>query len=176
LIFQKTSISGLFIIEPQVFSDDRGFFFESYNHKNFAENGINVNFVQDNHSHSIKNVLRGLHFQKAPYAQDKLIRVVNGEVFDVAVDIRPNSPTYGKHESVILSGENRRMFFIPAGFAHGFCVLSDTVDFLYKCSNFYSKESERGIIWNDPDLNLPWPVTSPILSLKDQSWPKLKKI
>ena len=175
MIFQKTSIAGLLIIEPQKFSDERGFFFESYNQKVFAENGINLNFVQDNHSHSFKNVLRGLHFQKNPYVQDKLIRVVSGEVFDVAVDIRPDSPTYGKYQSVILSAENRQMFFIPAGFAHGFCVLSSEADFLYKCSSFYSKESEGGLIWNDPDLNIPWPIKNPILSPKDLSWPKLKR-
>lgn len=176
MIFQKTSIPGPLIIEPQAFSDNRGLFFESYNQKVFTENGINVNFVQDNHSHSVKNVLRGLHFQKDPYAQDKLIRVVNGEVFDVAVDIRPDSSSYGRFEAIVLSAENRRLLYIPVGFAHGFCVLTDTADFLYKCSNFYSKESEGGIIWNDPDLNIPWPITNPILSSKDQSWPKFNQL
>lgn len=176
MIFQKSPLSGLFIIEPTVFSDERGFFLESYNQKIFAENGINVSFVQDNHSYSVKNVLRGLHFQKVPHAQDKLIRVVSGEVFDVAVDIRPDSATFGQFESVILTAENHKVFFIPQGFAHGFCVLSNEADFLYKCSNFYSKGSEGGIIWNDPDLHIPWPVTNPLLSPKDQSWPKLKEL
>ena len=174
--FTSTSISGLYIIEPDVFSDDRGFFLESYNQKTFSDNGIAVTFVQDNHSHSTQNVLRGLHFQRPPFAQDKLIRVTSGEVFDVAVDIRPDSPTYGQFESVILSADNHKMFFIPAGFAHGFCVISDSADFLYKCSNFYSKESEGGISWNDPDLKIPWPTPNPVLSAKDQSWPLLKNL
>jgi len=174
--FSQTTISGLFVIEPQVFSDDRGFFLESYNQKLFADNGINVTFVQDNHSRSSKNVLRGLHFQRPPFAQDKLIRVVSGEVFDVAVDVRPGSPTFGKFESVVLSADNHQMFFIPTGFAHGFCVLSKTADFLYKCTNFYSKESEGGVLWNDPNINIPWPIETPILSSKDQSWPLLKDL
>jgi len=173
MVFTETKISGLFVIEPKVFTDPRGFFLESYNQKTFADNGINIAFVQDNHSRSSKDVLRGLHFQKPPFAQDKLIRVTSGEVFDVAVDIRPGSKTYGQYESVILSAENHKMFLIPAGFAHGFCVLSDTADFLYKCSNYYSKESEGGIIYNDPDLNIPWPIQNPILSDKDQLWPLL---
>ncbi|MFA5827856.1 MAG: dTDP-4-dehydrorhamnose 3,5-epimerase [Candidatus Shapirobacteria bacterium] len=176
MVFIETKISGLLMIEPKVFADSRGFFLESYSQKVFADNGINTIFVQDNHSRSSKNVLRGLHFQKRPFAQDKLIRVTSGEVFDVAVDIRPGSPTYGKYESAILSAENHKMFLIPAGFAHGFCVLSETVDFLYKCSNYYSKESEGGIVYNDPDLNIPWPVENPILSDKDKLWPSLKNI
>ena len=176
MTFSQTTISGLFVIEPQVFSDDRGFFLESYNQKLFADNGINVTFVQDNHSRSSKNVLRGLHFQRPPFAQDKLIRVVSGEVFDVAVDVRPGSPTFGKFESVVLSADNHQMFFIPTGFAHGFCVLSKTADFLYKCTNFYSKESEGGVLWNDPNINIPWPIETPILSSKDQSWPLLKDL
>jgi dTDP-4-dehydrorhamnose 3,5-epimerase len=176
MTFSQTTISGLFIIEPQVFSDVRGFFLESYNQKLFADNGIDVAFVQDNHSRSSKNVLRGLHFQRPPFAQDKLIRVVSGEVFDVAVDIRPGSPTFGKFESVVLSADNHKMFFIPVGFAHGFCVLSESADFLYKCSNFYSKESEGGVMWNDPDIAIPWPVETPFLSPKDQSWPLIKNL
>ena len=176
MVFTETKISGLFVVEPKVFVDPRGFFLESYNQKTFADNGINITFVQDNHSRSSKNVLRGLHFQKPPFAQDKLIRVTSGEVFDVAVDIRPGSKTYGQYESVILSAENHKMFLIPAGFAHGFCVLSDTADFIYKCSNYYSKESEGGIIYNDPDLNIPWPIQNPILSEKDQLWPLFKNL
>jgi len=176
MTFTKLSLSGLYIIEPDVFSDDRGFFLESYNQKTFSDNGIAVTFVQDNHSHSTQNVLRGLHFQRPPFAQDKLIRVTSGEVFDVAVDIRPDSPTYGQFESVILSADNHKMFFIPASFAHGFCVISDSADFIYKCSNFYSKESEGGILWSDPDLKIPWPTPNPLLSAKDQSWPLLKNL
>jgi dTDP-4-dehydrorhamnose 3,5-epimerase len=171
---KSEKIPGLVVIEPQVFSDDRGFFLESYNQKLFADNGVDVAFIQDNHSHSSQNVLRGLHFQRPPFAQAKLIRVVSGEVFDVAVDLRPGSPTFGQSESVTLSADNHKMFFIPVGFAHGFCVLSETADFLYKCTNFYSKESEGGIIWNDPDLKITWPVTNPLLSAKDQSWPDFK--
>lgn len=173
--FIKLDIPGLVLIEPSVFSDERGFFMESYNRKVFAENGIDMEFVQDNHSRSSKGVLRGLHFQKPPFAQDKIIRVTKGEVYDVAVDIRPQSPTFGKWSGVVLSEENKKMFFIPAGFAHGFLVLSDVADFQYKCSNFYSKESEGGILWNDPDLNIDWPkLDNIILSDKDKCWSLLK--
>ncbi len=173
--FVNTNIDGLIIIEPSVFKDDRGFFLESYNQKVFADNGIDVNFVQDNHSSSTQGVLRGLHFQKPPFSQDKLIRCSRGEVFDVAVDLRPNSVTFGQWESLILSEDNQKMFFIPQGFAHGFLVLSDIADFQYKCSNFYHKESESGLIWNDPDLNINWPqVNNLILSDKDKLWPSLK--
>jgi len=176
MVFTETKIRDLFVIEPQVFKDPRGYFLESYSQKIFADNGLHITFVQDNHSRSSRNVLRGLHFQKPPFAQDKLIRVTSGEVFDVAVDIRVGSSTYGKYESVVLSAENHKMFFIPAGFAHGFCVLSEEADFLYKCSNFYSKESEGGIIYNDPDINISWPIQNPILSDKDKLWPSLKNI
>lgn len=176
MIFTKLKLDGLFIIEPRVFADDRGYFFESYNKKEFEENSIFIDFVQDNKSHSIKNVIRGLHFQKPPFAQDKLVTVNQGEVIDVAVDLRPDSPTFGQHESVNLSGENKKMFLIPKGFAHGFIALSDTVDFQYKCSNFYNKESEGGIVWNDPDLNILWNVSNPIVSDKDQILPKLSEI
>lgn len=172
--FIKSQIEGIVTIEPQVFEDDRGFFMETYSKKVFADNGINVEFVQDNHSHSSQGVLRGLHFQKPPFAQDKLIRVTQGEVVDIAVDIRPNSPTFGKWEAAHLSAENKKMFFIPKGFAHGFYVISETVDFLYKCSNFYNKESESGILWNDPELNISWFTDgNPILSEKDKLWPTL---
>ena len=167
--FIKTKIDGLVIIKPSVFEDDRGFFLESYNQKVFADNGINANFVQDNHSRSTKGVLRGLHFQTPPFSQDKLIRCTRGEVFDVAVDIRPGSPTFGQYHSVTLSEDNKIMFFIPQGFAHGFLVLSDIADFQYKCSNLYHKDSEGGLLWNDPKLNIDWPkVDHLILSDKDK--------
>jgi dTDP-4-dehydrorhamnose 3,5-epimerase len=176
--FIKTKIDGLVIIEPSVFTDDRGFFMETYSKKVFAENGINVEFVQDNHSQSTKGVLRGLHFQKPPFAQDKLIRCTRGQVLDIAVDIRKDSSTFGQYESVVLSEENKKMFFISQGFAHGFLVLSDVADFQYKCSNFYNKESEGGILWNDPELNIDWTKveTEFILSDKDKLWPKLEEI
>ena len=174
--FIKTKIDGLVIIKPSVFEDDRGFFLESYNQKVFADNGINANFVQDNHSRSTKGVLRGLHFQTPPSSQDKLIRCTRGEVFDVAVDIRPGSPTFGQYHSVTLSEDNKIMFFIPQGFAHGFLVLSDIADFQYKCSNLYHKDSEGGLLWNDPKLNIDWPkVDHLILSDKDKLWPTLKE-
>jgi dTDP-4-dehydrorhamnose 3,5-epimerase len=177
MTFENLNINGLVVVTPRVFGDDRGFFLESYNRKEFAENGIDVDFVQDNHSRSIKGVLRGLHFQKPPFAQDKLVRVTQGAVWDVAVDIRPDSPTFGQWEGVTLSEENKKMFFIPKGFAHGFIVLTDIVDFQYKCSNFYSKESEGGVLWNDPDLAVKWPhVDDMILSDKDKTWPLLKNI
>ena len=174
--FIKTKIDGLVIIKPSVFEDDRGFFLESYNQKVFADNGINANFVQDNHSRSTKGVFRGLHFQTPPFSQDKLIRCTRGEVFDVAVDIRPGSPTFGQYHSVTLSEDNKIMFFIPQGFAHGFLVLSDIADFQYKCSNLYHKDSEGGLLWNDPKLNIDWPkVDHLILSDKDKLWPTLKE-
>jgi len=174
--FIKTKIEGLIIIEPSVFPDDRGFFMESYNQKVFAENGINVQFVQDNHSQSTKGVLRGLHFQKPPFAQDKLVRCTRGEVLDVVVDIRKDSPTFGQYEAVLITEENKKMVFIPQGFAHAFLVLSDIADFQYKCSNFYNKESEGGILWNDPKIGIDWPKLESefILSEKDQNWPKLE--
>ncbi len=175
--FIKTKIQGLVIIEPSVFADDRGFFMETYSQKVFAENGIDVQFVQDNHSRSTKSVLRGLHFQKPPFAQDKLIRCTRGEVLDVAVDIRQNSPTFGQHEAILISEENKKMVFIPKGFAHGFLVLSDVAEFQYKCSEFYNKESEGGLLYNDPELNIDWPnLENLILSEKDKLWPKLEEI
>ena len=175
--FTPGKIPGLVIIQPTAFGDDRGFFMETYSEKVFAENGINVEFVQDNHSQSTKSVLRGLHFQKPPFAQDKLIRCTRGEVFDVAVDLRQNSPTFGQYEATILSAENKKMFFIPKGFAHAFLVLSDIADFQYKCSNFYNKESEGGLLWNDPEVNIDWPqIENLILSEKDKSWPTLSEI
>jgi dTDP-4-dehydrorhamnose 3,5-epimerase len=159
-------IPGILIVEPKVFQDNRGFFFESYNQQLYQQHGISVNFVQDNHSRSVKNTLRGLHYQINP-GQDKLVRVVVGEVFDVAVDIRFGSPTFGKWLGVYLSAENKKQLFIPKGFAHGFCVISEVAEFEYKCSEFYSRHDERGIRWNDPDLEIDWPVKDPIVSEKD---------
>jgi len=177
MVFEKLKIEGLVVIKPDVFGDDRGFFLESYNQKKFADGGIRVKFVQDNHSRSRRGVLRGLHFQKAPFAQDKLVRVTRGRVFDVAVDLRPDSSTFGQWEAVVLSEENKKMFFIPQGFAHGFLSLSEVVDFQYKVSNFYSKESEGGIIWNDPQVGIKWPLQKGIiLSERDEKWPRLADI
>jgi dTDP-4-dehydrorhamnose 3,5-epimerase len=165
----STAISDVIIIEPKVFGDDRGFFFESFNSRQFSDLiGRNVDFVQDNHSRSAQNVLRGLHYQ-IQQPQGKLVRVVQGAVFDVAVDIRRSSPTFGQHVSVELSAENKRMFWVPEGFAHGFVVLSETAEFLYKTTNYWAPEFERSIAWNDPTLSIQWPIQGqPILSVKDQ--------
>ncbi|MGG5415106.1 dTDP-4-dehydrorhamnose 3,5-epimerase [Edwardsiella tarda] len=167
----ETAIPEVFIFEPIVFGDERGFFFESFNHKIFEDAiGRAIDFVQDNHSKSSKNVLRGLHYQDAPYAQGKLVRCVVGEVFDVAVDIRKNSSTFGQWVGVNLSADNKRQLWIPEGFAHGFVTLTDTAEFLYKASNYYSPKHERSIIWNDPSININWPVKNAdvILSNKDK--------
>ena len=166
-----TPIDGLLIIEPQVFKDERGYFYESYNIDKFKEVGINENFIQDNQSLSQKGAIRGLHFQTAPFEQGKLVRVVQGAVFDVVVDIRKNSATYGQHFDVELTEENMLMFYIPAGFAHGFETLASNTIFQYKCTNVYHKSSEGGILWNDPDLNIKWQTKSPIISTKDQELP-----
>jgi len=166
--FVKGEIEGLFVIEPKVFSDDRGHFYETYSEDLFQEKtGFTGDFVQDNESFSFKNVLRGLHFQHPPFAQAKLVRVIQGEVLDVAVDIRKGSPSYGLHQKIILSAENKRMFFIPEGFAHGFLTLSETAIFSYKCSNVYAPNCEGGFIWNDPSLGIDWGVNNPIVSAKD---------
>lgn len=164
-----TEIPGVVVLEPKVFGDERGFFFESFNHQRFEETvGYPVNFVQDNHSKSAKNVLRGLHYQLAPKAQGKLVRVVQGEVFDVAVDIRRNSPTYGHWVGVTLTAQNKRQLWIPAGLAHGFLTLSDTAEFLYKTTDYYAPSMERSIRWNDPALAIDWPLAeAPLLSGKD---------
>jgi len=163
----KTKINGLIIITPKVFFDDRGSFFESWNSYQFNNVGINDIFDQDNQSISSKNVLRGLHFQNPPYAQSKLVRVIKGSVLDVAVDLRKSSPTYGKHHSLILSGENKISFYIPKGFAHGFLSLEDNTIFSYKCSGKYNKISEESLIWNDRDLEIDWGISNPIVSEKD---------
>lgn len=165
----ETKIKDLLIIKPKVFADDRGYFFESYNEGAFKQNGINVNFVQDNQSLSHSGVLRGLHFQAPPFAQGKLVRVITGAVLDVAVDIRKNSPTYGEHVTIELSEENKTMFYIPPGFAHGFLTLKDNTIFSYKCTDLYNKASEGTVLWNDAQLNINWNVSNPILSVKDLS-------
>ena len=163
----KTNIDGLIIIEPEIFKDDRGSFFESWNVKKFKEIGIDDRFVQDNQSNSSKGILRGLHFQKPPYAQAKLVRVIRGSVLDVAVDLRSNSSTYGKHYSIVLSAKNFKSFYIPKGFAHGFVALEDNTIFSYKCSEMYNKESEGCLMWNDQDLGIDWNINNPIISQKD---------
>ncbi len=166
--FSRLEIEGLVVIDPNVFEDDRGYFYESYNKEKFEQNGIKDVFVQDNQSLSQKDVLRGLHFQNPPYSQAKLIRVIQGSVLDVAVDLRKDSKTYGEHFLIELSAENNKMFYIPAGFAHGFLTLEDDTIFSYKCSNVYNKESEDSILWNDKSLNIDWRVDNPILSEKDK--------
>lgn len=172
----KTDIEGLVVLEPKVFGDNRGYFMETYNQKDFEEAGLHYNFVQDNQSHSTKGVLRGLHFQKT-HPQAKCVRVLDGEVYDVAIDLRKGSPTYGKYFGVVLSGENKKIFMIPRGFAHGFLVLSEQATFTYKCDDFYHPEDEGGIIWNDPNVNVAWPkVENVLLSAKDQVLPRLKDI
>ena len=171
MIFIKTNIQGLIIIEPKVFGDSGGYFFESFNQKEFDEQIGPINFVQDNESKSTHGVLRGLHFQKPPFAQAKLIRCIEGEVIDIAVDLRNGSPTFGKHLSVRLSGENKRQLFVPRGFAHGFAVLSDSAIIAYKVDNVYAPEYDSGIIWNDPDLGIDWELKEcdVILSPKDSA-------
>lgn len=164
----KTELPGVFIIEPRIFGDERGYFMETWNQARYAEAGLNERFVQDNLSYSRRGILRGLHFQY-PNAQGKLVQVLQGEVFDVAVDIRVGSPTFGEWVSVILSGENKRQFFVPAGFAHGFCVTSDTSLFSYKCTALYSPKNEASVLWNDPDLGIDWPTGNPELSAKDRA-------
>ena len=171
----KTEIEGLIIIEPRIFKDARGYFFESFSQREFEEKIAPTTFVQDNESLSCYGVVRGLHFQQAPFSQAKLVRVVKGAVLDVAVDIRQGSPTYGKHVAIELTEENHRQVFSPRGFAHGFAVLSDEVIFQYKCDNYYAPQSERGIAWNDPALNIDWriPADKIILSEKDTKYPLL---
>ncbi len=171
---KKTKIEGLLIIKPSVFTDERGYFFESYNKDNFTKLGLSTEFVQDNESKSQKNVLRGLHFQNPPYEQGKLVRVIKGAVLDVAVDIRVGSPTYGQWESVVLTEENKVMYWIPAGFAHGFLTLKDDTIFSYKCTNVYNKQSEGSIMWNDPDIGIEWNIDNPVLSDKDKVAPDFK--
>ena len=173
--FIKTSIEDVFVIEPTVFGDERGYFMETHHKKEFEENGLHMDFVQDNQSKSTKGVLRGLHFQYTQ-PQGKLVRVIKGEVFDVAVDLRKASATYGKYESIILSEENKKQFYVPPGFAHGFLVLSDVAEFTYKCTDFYNGPDEGGIIWNDSEIGIKWPLDEDeiILSEKDKLLKPLK--
>lgn len=171
----KTGIKDLIIIEPKVFGDDRGYFYESFQAERYKAAGISENFVQDNCSRSTKGVLRGLHFQKKK-PQGKLVTVTNGEVFDVAVDLRPHSETFGEYHSIILTGENKLQFYVPPGFAHGFLVLSDIADFQYKCTDYYDPLDESGLFWNDLQIGINWPETNPILSAKDMEQPVLKDI
>lgn len=172
----KTFIEGLLIIQPTIFNDARGYFYEPYNRKTFAEIGIGEEFVQDNQSFSQKGVIRGLHFQNPPHAQAKLLRVLQGSIWDVAVDIRKSSPTYGKYFGVELSAENKTIFYVPKGFAHGFFTLEDNTLLLYKCSDFYNKPSEESLVWNDPDVAISWKINDPILSEKDLNGKKLKEL
>jgi dTDP-4-dehydrorhamnose 3,5-epimerase len=175
-VFQTKT--GCALLQPKVIKDERGYFMESFNERTFAEStGHKVHFVQDNQSFSTRGVLRGLHYQTGQHAQAKLVRVIRGEVLDVAVDIRPGSPTFGQYDAVVLSGENQKQFFIPRGFAHGFLVLSESAEFFYKCDNFYNKESEGGVFYNDPTINIDWQFSSDdlIVSERDQGLPHLSE-
>lgn len=172
----KTKLDGVLIIEPAVFGDERGFFLETFQLARYQEYlGNDIHFVQDNHSRSSKGVLRGLHFQKTK-PQGKLVRVVTGDVYDVVADINPQSPTYGQYEGVVLSGKNKKQFWVPPGYAHGFLVLSERADFEYKCTDYYDPADEGGVLWNDPDINIPWPLTDVQLSEKDAVLPLLKEL
>jgi dTDP-4-dehydrorhamnose 3,5-epimerase len=171
----QTTLPGVVIIEPQVFEDNRGFFMETYHQRRYRECGIDAMFVQDNLSHSVKGILRGLHYQ-LHHPQGKLVLVVHGAIFDVAVDIRRGSPSFGQWTGLHLSADNPRQIFVPEGFAHGFCVLSATADVLYKCTDFYAPGDEGGILWSDPDINIDWPITEPLLSERDNNYPRLKDI
>ncbi len=173
--FKSLEIPGLVLVRPQVLGDDRGFFFELYKHSDFTRGGISGHLVQDNYSRSAQGVLRGLHYQKSPKAQGKLVMCMLGRIYDVAVDIRKGSPFYGKWIGVELTMENRLMLYVPAGFAHGFQVLSDTADVMYKCTDEYSPAEDRGIIWNDPNINIAWPLKDPVLSGKDKIHPLLRE-
>jgi dTDP-4-dehydrorhamnose 3,5-epimerase len=171
----NTKLDGVYIIEPDVYGDHRGFFMECYNQQKFKELGIDHNFIQDNHSRSEEaGTIRGLHYQLAPKAQTKLVRVLSGAIYDVVVDIRTDSPTFGKWVGVILSEENKKQLLVPKGFAHGICTLVKNTHILYKVDEYYSPENDRGIIWNDPSIEIDWPVTNPILSEKDKKLPKLE--
>ena len=175
--FERQSIKDVILVKPKVFGDNRGFFLESYKKSDFFENGIDVEFNQDNHSKSTKGVLRGLHYQAKPYGQAKLVRCSKGRIYDVAVDIRPNSETFGQYVKVELSEDNKHMLYIPEGFAHGFVALSDEVELLYKASGEYAPQADRGVIWNDKDINIDWNIDfEPLLSEKDKVQPTLKEI
>jgi len=172
--FNPTDISGVIVIDPPVFPDDRGFFMESYKRSEFAAGGINETFVQCNQSKSARGILRGLHYQKNPKAQAKLVRALSGEIYDVAVDLRKGSSTYGKWTTVILSAENKKMLFVPVGFAHGLCVTSADAEMLYMTTQEYAPDLEAGVLWDDPDLAIEWPVANPVLSARDRAWPRLR--
>ena len=175
MIVKETTLKGLVLIEPDCYGDRRGFFMETWHRERYKELGIEAEFVQDNLSLSARGVLRGLHFQN-PFGQDKLVYVLEGEVFDVAVDIRLGSPTFGQWEGFYLSADNKRQMIVPKGFAHGFCVMSDRALFAYKCTDFYAPDAEKGILWNDPQIGIKWPVEEPLLSEKDLKLPLLKEI
>ena len=174
--FKTLGIPEAIVIKPKVFEDERGFFMESYKKEEFEKAGIKGEFVQDNHSRSKHGILRGLHFQKEPYAQAKVVRCVRGVVYDVAVDLRRKSQNFGEYVGVILSEYNRHLLYVPRGFAHGFLVLSGVAEVIYKVDNLYAPEYERGLIWNDPDVNISWPDDDPVLSQRDMEWPGLKKL
>jgi len=173
--FRPTEIPDVILVEPDVHRDQRGFFLETFHARKYAEGGVPGPFVQDNHSRSVKGTLRGLHAQRE-HPQGKLVRAVEGEMFDVAVDIRPSSPTFGRWVGVRLSGENFRQLYIPPGFAHGFCVLSDVVHVEYKCTDFYRPEDEIGVAWDDPEIGIAWPLTDPVISAKDRALPRLRDL
>ena len=172
--FQPTQLPGVVIVEPKVFADDRGFFIETYKRSEFVAGGIDVDFVQENHSKSVRGTLRGLHFQRAPKAQGKLVRALSGEIYDVVVDLRKGSPSYGKWTALTLSAENKKMLFVPVGFAHGFCVTSADAEILYMTTEEYAPDLEAGLLWNDAELAIEWPIAEPILSLRDRAWPRLR--
>ncbi len=174
--FERLKIPEVILIKPKVFEDERGFFMETYKKEEFEKVGITNEFVQDNHSKSQYGVLRGLHFQKNPFAQAKIVRCTVGEIYDVAVDLRKESPTFGKYVGVRLSEDNRAQLYIPRGFAHGFIVLSDAAEVLYKADNIYAPQAEAGLIWNDPDVGIEWPIKRPTLSQKDKKWRTLKEL
>ena len=172
--FTRLSIPDIILIEPLVFRDQRGFFMETYKQSEFAAEGITETFVQGNHSKSFRGTLRGLHYQKYPKAQGKLVRALSGEIHDVAVDLRHGGPTYGKWVAVTISAEDKKMLYVPGGFAHGFCVISAEAEVLYSATEEYAPNCEAGVVWNDPDLNIEWPIAEPRLSNRDRAWPRLK--
>lgn len=175
VIFRQTPLPGVLLIEPKVFGDARGFFLETFQEERYQQAGITLPFVQDNHSRSARGVLRGLHYQ-LHHPQGKLVRVAQGEIFDVALDIRQGSPTFGQWFGSVLNDTNHHQMYVPPGFAHGFCVLSEVADFLYKCTDYYHPEDEGGILWNDPGIGIDWPIAAPLLSAKDRSNPRLTQI
>ena len=172
-VFLPTALPGVLVIEPKVFEDERGFFMETYKKSEYAASGLGFDFVQENHSKSLRGTLRGLHAQRPPMAQAKLVRAIYGEVWDVAVDVRRDSPTFKKWVSVVLSADNRRSMFVPAGYLHGFCVLSPEAEVIYKTTAEYAPALEWGVQWDDPDLAIGWPITAPTLSARDRRWPRL---